>query len=238
MSTAIITGGAVRLGREFALHLANRGHDIAFIYNSSKEAAVETEKEIRSLGVKAKGYRFELRNVEGIPSLMNEILHDFKDVSILINSASIFPKGFIADTSVESLRDAMNINLFAPLILMREYFRKVKKGNIINILDERIATNSPTRAAYLLSKSALERLTYMAAIEFAPDIRVNGIAPGLIMPKEGTDERYFAKRSKAVPLGRSGKVESLLTGIDYLLDNQFVTGEVLFVDGGESKSTR
>ncbi|MBU2591222.1 MAG: SDR family NAD(P)-dependent oxidoreductase [Nitrospinota bacterium] len=235
MSTAIITGGAVRLGKEFALHLAKEGYNVAILYNSSKREAEDTLAEIKGLGVTGKGYQFELRNVEGIPSLMNEILHDFKDVSILINSASIFPKASIAETEIKDMYEAMDVNLFAPFILMREYYRKVKKGNIINILDERIATNSPTRAAYLLSKSALERLTYMAAIEFAPDIRVNGIAPGLILQKEGVDTKYFAKRSKDVPMGRSGGVDSLLTGIDYLLNNQFVTGEVLYIDGGESK---
>lgn len=235
MSTAIITGGAVRLGREFSLHLAKQGYNVALLYNSSTRESQETMYEIARSGVKVEGYRHDLKDIEGLPVLMGEIVIDFPDISLLINSASTFPKGSIVDTSIETLRDTMNINLFAPFILMKEYFLKAKKGNIINILDERIAANSPTRVAYLLSKSALERLTYMASIEFAPDIRVNGIAPGLIFPKEGVDAKYFAKRSRAIPLGKSGGVDSLLKGIDYLMDNTFVTGEVLYIDGGESK---
>jgi NAD(P)-dependent dehydrogenase (short-subunit alcohol dehydrogenase family) len=119
-----------------------------------------------------------------------------------------------------------------PYLLMREYKRKVNKGLIINILDERVEKTISTFAAYSVSKVALKHLTELAAVEWGQTIRVNGIAPGLILSPQGGPPDYLEKAAKKVPARTHGNIENLLQALDYLMENQFVNGETLFVDGG------
>tara|TARA_B110000438_G_C15361681_1_gene456607 strand:- start:182 stop:568 length:387 start_codon:yes stop_codon:yes gene_type:complete len=117
---------------------------------------------------------------------------------------------------------------------MREYKKQFNQGMIVNILDERILRNVPTFAAYSTSKVGLAHLTKLAAIEWGTQIRVNGIAPGLILPPTGQDESYLKRESKHVPMADHGSPENVLKGLNYLIENTFVNGEILFIDGGES----
>lgn len=235
MPAAIVTGGAVRLGREIALHLARAGFDIALHYNFSRPAAEQTLKELKDLGVQSRAYAYDFTNLDLIPKLIAKINKDFKEVALLVNSAAIFPKGSIEETSTKELSKTIQINLMAPFILMREYKRIIRRGQIINILDQCIAKSLASHSAYSLSKSALARLTTLGAVEFGKKIRVNGIALGLILPFSKKDEDFFKKEKRRIPLKKTGNIEALLKGIEYLLLNSFVTGEILYIDGGESK---
>ena len=123
----------------------------------------------------------------------------------------------------------------APFILMREYKKKVNSGLIINILDERILRKVSTFGAYSVSKYALAHLTELSAVDWGETVRVNGIAPGLILPPAGSSDEYLVKNASNIPTKTHGSISDILRGLDYLLDSPFVNGEILFIDGGESK---
>ena len=235
MSSALITGGAVRLGRSFALHLANKGYGIALHYNSSAKAAEQTIAEIVKTGVPCRGYSRDLRNISRAENLIEEVLHDFSDLELLINNAANFILENVEITQSKTLENTLHLNLMAPYLLMRDYKKRVGHGMIINILDQRVLKNLPTFAAYSVSKAGLEHLTKIAAVEWGSSIRVNGIAPGLILPPPWENEEYLKRRSPQIPVADHGSPKDLVRGLDYLLDSPFVNGEILFIDGGESK---
>jgi len=235
MPTALVTGGAVRLGRSIALHLAGRGYNIALHYGSSRESAEQTAEETRKFGVQCKTYCVDFTNFDSIPLLMDQVLGDFNSIDLLVNSAANFIQKNLEETSNPELLDTININLMAPFILMREFKNKVNNGLIINILDERILRRVSTFGAYSVSKSALAHLTELSAVSWGETIRVNGIAPGLILPPSGSSDEYLIKNASNIPTKTHGNTSDILRGFDYLLDSPFVNGEILFIDGGESK---
>jgi pteridine reductase len=234
MPTAIVTGGAIRIGRAMALHLAEKGLDIALLYHSSGTDSEKTIEEIQSHGVKCQGYLVDLRNLHEAESCIEKILRDFDNVDLLLNSAANFIQENLEQTSLETLLDTLKLNLMAPYLLMREYKRKINKGMVINILDERVKKTISTFGAYSVSKVALKHLTELAAVEWGQTVRVNGIAPGLILPPQGGPSDYLEKAAKKVPTRTHGNIKNLLQALDYLMENQFVNGETLFVDGGSS----
>jgi pteridine reductase len=236
MSTAIITGGAIRIGQAMACHLASRGYNIALHYNSSEPK--DALEKISAFKVQCKSYQCDLNDLVSVEKFIGLVTNDFSDVELLINSASIFVQENIEKTSFETLTSTMNINLMAPYLLMREYKKLVNKGLIINILDERIMKNIPAFGAYSVSKSALAHLTNLAAVEWGQDVRVNAIAPGLILPPKGESDEYLTRNAKNIPVKNHGNLEDIIKALDYLLNSPFVNGDTLFVDGGESKSVR
>ena len=235
MPTAIITGGGVRLGRAMALHLARKNFDIALHHNASSKNAQETIAEIRSLGVACEPFACNFTDLSSAEKLMEAITSGFSDIELLINSASNFIQEDIEHTSTQSLADTFHINLLTPYILMREYKKQVNRGMIVNILDERISRNVPTFAAYSVAKVGLSHLTHLASIEWGATVRVNGIAPGLILPPPGGSEDYLERGKKLIPTLTHGSVTDICRGLDYLVESTFVNGETLFIDGGQSK---
>ena len=235
MPTALVTGGAVRLGRAIVLHLAGRGYDIALHYATSKESAGKTAHEARELGVRCETYCADFTSLNEISLLMGRVLGDFSSLDILVNSAANFIHENLEETSDRGLLDTININLVAPFTLMREFKRRVTSGLIINILDERILRRVSTFGAYSVSKSALAHLTELSAVEWGETVRVNAIAPGLILPPAGSSNEYLAKSAPNIPTKTHGYISDILRGFDYLIDSPFVNGEILFIDGGQSK---
>ena len=156
---------------------------------------------------------------------------------MLINNASIFEPSSIKDTSSALLLRHLNVNLITPFLLSRDFAKKCQKGHIINVLDTRITSNRTTYAAYSISKKALAAFTKMSAHEFGPGIRVNAIAPGLILSPHGLGDDYLKKLAKDIPLKTKGDVENILQTVDFLLENKFLTGQTIFCDGGEHLKT-
>ncbi|RLA43630.1 MAG: short-chain dehydrogenase [Gammaproteobacteria bacterium] len=233
---ALITGGATRLGRHFALTLARRGYDIALHYNSSARAAEKVRQEITATGRHCEIFHGDF-SCETSPAQLIESAHrQFPTLQLLINSASVYEAGNISETGPELLREQFSVNFFAPFLLTAAFAKYVQSGNIINIIDNKIGFQQYAYSAYLLSKKALSELTRLSAIELAPYIRVNGIAPGVILPDESRTDEYINWREEGIPLQQHGSVEQLSSALNYLLDNNFVTGQVLFVDGGEAIS--
>ncbi|MBT3514746.1 MAG: SDR family NAD(P)-dependent oxidoreductase [Nitrospina sp.] len=235
MPTALVTGGAVRLGRSIALHLAGRGYGIALHYGRSKESAERTAKEVRKFGVQCKIYCADFADFSLTSLLMDQVLADFKSIDLLVNSAANFIQKELEETSNSELLDTININLMAPFILMREFKKKIDSGLIINILDQRILKRISTFGAYSVSKSALAHLTELSAVSWGETVRVNGIAPGLILPPSGNSDEYLISHRENIPTKTHGNTSDVLRGLDYLLDSPFVNGEIIFIDGGESK---
>ena len=235
MSTAIVTGGAVRMGKAMAIRLAQRGFNIALHHNaSSVDGALE---EILALGVKCKTYQKDFSDLSQAKGFVREISEDFSDLELLINSSANFILENLEATTDKTLQDTVNINLLAPYILMRDYKKQVNRGMIVNILDQRILKNIPSFAAYSVAKAGLAHLTQLGAVEWGKTVRVNGIAPGLILPPPGGPEDYCQREAPKIPTQTHGSLVDITRGLDYLLDSPFVNGEILFIDGGESKGT-
>ncbi len=238
MPSAIVTGGVVRIGRAAAVHLAKRGFGIALHYHGSTDAVPEAIEEIRSLGVACRGYACDFTDLAASEKLIETVVADFADVELLVNSAANFIEENVQQTQTQTLADTFHINLLSPYLLMREYKKLVNRGSIVNILDERILRTVPTFAAYSVTKVGLAHLTRMAAVEWGENVRVNGIAPGLILPPAGANDDYLKREAKRIPMKAHGLVDDILRGLDYLIDSPFVNGETLFIDGGQSKGPR
>ena len=234
MPTAIITGGAVRLGKALACHLADQGWHLALNYNSSDPAEVIAHAQ--KAGVTCQTYPGNLTDLTFAEGLIGQVTADFSDVQLLINCAANFIQENVEHTSTQTLVDTMALNLMSPYLLMREYKKQVGQGMIVNILDERITKNIPTFAAYSVSKVALEHVTKLAAVEWGETVRVNAIAPGLILAPAGKGQDYLDRNKKNVPTKTHGDVADLTRALDYLITSPFVNGEILFVDGGSSQS--
>ncbi|TDJ48546.1 MAG: SDR family oxidoreductase [Nitrospina sp.] len=232
MPTAIITGGAVRIGKALACHLADRGYNLALHHNASSPQDVVDHAQKK--GVVCKLFPCDLTDLADAEHLLLKMVEEFSDIDLLINSAANFVQENVEATSTATLEDTLRINLMSPYLLMREYKKHVGRGLIVNILDERITRNVSTFAAYSVSKVALEHVTKLAAVEWGQTVRVNGIAPGLILPPAGQGQDYLTRNAKNVPTRTHGNIADLTRALDYLIDSAFVNGEILFVDGGSS----
>ncbi len=232
MPTALVTGGAVRIGKALAMHLIDRGYNVAVHYNRSTPD--EVAQYAQTENVACFTYPADLTDLDAAVDIIPQVLEDFDDVELLINSAANFVQENMENTSEKTLKDTMHLNLMTPYLLMREYKRRINRGMIVNILDERITKHIPTFAAYSVSKVALQHATKLAAVEWGATVRVNAIAPGLILPPAGKDDEYLTRNAKQVPTKTHGTIEDVCRGLDYLIDNSFVNGETLFIDGGSS----
>jgi pteridine reductase len=231
--TALVTGGAQRIGRAICLMLAERGYNIALHYNSSRKDAQELAAQITARGVDCKLFACDLGREKDVLALLEKVRRACPDLNLLVNNASIFTPSKFERKDLRLLDANWMINFKAPFILSADFARLCKEGQIINILDTKVAKNKTTHVAYIISKKALHELTKLCAVEFAPKIRVNAVAPGIILPPPGKNGGYLKKRAQEVPLKRSGDVRYITHSVEFLLDNDFVTGQVIFVDGGE-----
>lgn len=230
---ALITGSAKRLGKEIALYLANNDYDILLHCNNSYNDALEVKKSIENLGSSCKIYQYDFSNISNLENWIKNISIENSNLCVLINNASIFEAKSIEDSNIEYFDNNMKINFQAPYFLSK-YFRKYcKTGSIINILDSRIEKNYSDYSVYTLSKKALGEFTKMASIEFAPKIRVNAVVPGFILPPTGAKDSFYKKRAKQIPLEKNGTIEDINKAIIYLLNNDYITGQFIYIDGGE-----
>ena len=238
--TAIVTGGAVRLGRALALGLAEAGANIVLHYGHSRSAAEQTAQEIHAKGVTVQLIAADFKSPETAARDVVATALEDAPIDILINSAAIFEPGTLRETTTELWDRHFNINLKAPFFLAKEFaahFEKLnaRQGHILNLLDWRATHPSAgtSHLAYTLAKSGLAALTKALAVELGPRIQVNGIAPGAILPPPGAHEADFQKLANNNPLRRVGSPEEIVRAALYLLRSDFLTGEILHVDGGE-----
>ncbi len=234
--TALITGASKRIGKAISEHLAGKGWNIIIHYNSSEKEAIDLSDELsKKFPLKIFPLiKADLSQPAEVQNIIPTLLKNINQLDLLINNASVFDKAYIHETSTELFDMQMNTNLRAPFVLGREFMFNCKKGNIINFVDTRITSNKSDYAAYSLSKKALWELTKMAAIEMAPDIRVNAIAPGVTLAPEDKDDNYLLGLAENIPMQKPGGIQPILQSIDYILENEHLTGQLLFADGGEN----
>lgn len=234
--TALITGAAKRVGKALALHLASLGWNVAIHYHSSGEQALLFLDELTSnfpdqqFGL----FKADLNLSGEVEKLIPSVIQKMGTVDLLINNASVFEASKLIKTTTEFLDQQMNVNFRAPFILMHDFATNLKSGIIINFTDTRIVNNQSNFAAYSISKKALWELTKMAALEFGPEIRVNAIAPGLTLPPEEKGHDYLLKLAEKIAMKRPGGLEPILKSLDFILNNDYLTGQLLFCDGGEN----
>jgi len=229
---ALITGGAKRIGKALALHLSKQGYTIALHCFSSKKEAAATANAILKQGGDCGLFYCNLADMPSAQTLIKTVIQTFGRLDVLINNASVFKAGCLKNSPVSVLEQSYAIHLRAPYILMQDFAQSQKHGKIINILDSKISQTTPTHVPYLLMKKSLKDLTLMAAAELAPNFRVNGICPGPILAPEGKGQPYLKKIGKTVPLEKHGTVKDLCAAVDFLLQADYVTGQMLFEDGG------
>lgn len=234
--TALITGAAKRLGKEMTLHLASSGWNIAIHYNTSEKEAKQFQNHLADIypDQQFELFKADLGQSGEVEQLIPKVVETMGTIELLINNASVFEPELFAKTTTEFLDRQMNVNFRAPFILIRNFAKICKSGVIVNFIDTRIVSNKSNYAAYSLSKKALWEMTKMAALEFGPNIRINAIAPGLTLPPEEKGEEYLWKLSKNIAMKRPGGLEPILKSLDFIMNNDYLTGQLLFCDGGEN----
>ena len=235
----LITGAAKRIGKEMALSFFNKGWDIVIHYNSSKEEAealadqMNSERNNSAMLVQA-----NLDNANEVEMLVEKILSKNGSIDALINNASTFYPTPIGTFSEENWNALMGSNLKAPLFLIQSFYKELEKnkGFIINVTDINVDKALVNHSIYLAAKSGLQTLTKSLAKELAPNIRVNAIAPGAILEPPNTDWTAEQKNNiiNAVPMRRMGTEKDIVDAAIYLSEAEYVTGQILNIDGGKS----
>ena len=238
-NAVIITGGAKRVGAAMAMYFAHKKFDIALHYNNSKTEAVALQKKIKKTGVTCEIFASDLGDSKGLTKLIDAIHKKMPHCNVLVNNASIFERCEFLETDEALFDRQFAINFKAPFFLTQAFAKTFGKNFgacVINILDSDIAQNHTSHFAYLLSKKVLADFTQMAARALGPRVRVNGVCPGILLPSNELDEEYMVKVAKILPLQRTATVEDVLSTVYGLCSNPALTGQFLFVDGGQNVS--
>lgn len=237
MSRILITGAGQRLGRAMAEALAADGHALCLHHNRSAAEAEGLAAAIRAGGGTAVALGADLAEPAAAAALPARAAAALGPLDLLINNASVYEPDHLAGFTAASWERNLAINLRAPALLCQGFLGQLPAGGtgqIVNLLDTRVAApRAGDFLSYTLSKCALATLTRMLAVELAPRVRVNGLAPGLTLPSNGQTQAAFEAAQAAAPLGLGAAVPDILRALRYLLDSPAVTGQLLFVDGGE-----
>lgn len=244
--TALVTGGAHRLGRAFALHLAEAGADVVIDYRSSEDAARTTAADIEALGRRACIVRADVSDEDDVARLIGRCESETGRLDVVVNSASLFESAPVAEIDAEAWDRVMGVNLRGPFLVARQAAPLLKRdgGLIVNIADLSAFQPWPSYAHHSVSKAGLVHLTRVLARALAPDVRVNCIAPGTVLPPgeylnevRGSGPAAEAApetdpRGERVALDRRGRPEDVVRALRYFVEADYVTGEVAVVDGG------
>ncbi len=231
--TALVTGGAVRVGRAICEALADAGCRVVIHYSRSAGEARALAGRLRRAGTAAWVVRGDLTSRGACERVMAGAFRIAGAVDILVNNAAVFHKQDLLSASVADLGREWAVNLAAPLGLMQAFARRAQHGKIINLLDSRIASCRADAVPYVLSKKALADLTILAARQLAPGITVNGVAPGAVLAPD--PERSGTVREKAgrCLLGQRPTLEDVVRAVLFLAQSDSITGQIVFVDGGQ-----
>lgn len=230
----LITGAAKRVGHAIALHFAREGHDVALHYHRAHTEAEQAAEEIRALGVECQLFAADLSDHMVYDGLIAQAQEAFPRLSVLVNNASVFDQGRFQESDHELYTREFRINTEAPIFLTQSFAKRVTRGAVVNMLDTKITDYKHSYFFYLLSKKTLAEFTKMAAVELGPDIRVNAVCPGHILPSEGWGENYQKRLEPMLPLKKIATLDAVVRSVYSLADNTSLTGQFLFVDGGES----
>ncbi|HUS82684.1 MAG TPA: SDR family oxidoreductase [Dehalococcoidia bacterium] len=230
--TALVTGAAKRIGAAISLALAREGANVILHYRGSADQAERLRDEIVALGVRSWLVRADFEKPQEYETLVERSIEAAGGLDMLVNNASFFPADSLSTIRFEDLVRSMEVNAWVPFVLSRDFARLAGRGKIVNLVDSRTHDFDWAHVGYILSKHVLDVLTRVTALKYAPNITVNGVAPGLILPPPGEDESYLQRLTHTVPLKRHGSPEDIAETVVYLMKSDFVTGEIIAVDGG------
>tara|TARA_B100000963_G_scaffold348657_1_gene356587 strand:+ start:1111 stop:1866 length:756 start_codon:yes stop_codon:yes gene_type:complete len=231
----IITGGATRIGKTIALDLAGYDTQITIHYSRSALAARRLKEELETLGSTVYLIKADLNNLKKTQKVISYAYKKMKGLNCLINNASVFENDNLINFSNKSFLKHLNINLKAPAILIRDFAKLYKgnKGNIINIIDQRVEKLTPFFFSYTLSKSSLVTLTKTSAMKLAPNIRVNAVSPGPTLKNKRQSDKHFKKQWKSTILKKKVDTKNVSSAVKFLINNDNITGQVINVDSGQ-----
>jgi pteridine reductase len=238
----LVTGGAIRVGRAIVQALAGDGSTVAVHHHGSTEAAQALVAELSSQGRRAEAFQADLADDGQLASLVAEVERTIGPIQVLVNSAARFTRARFLETDAATLDAEWRLNARAPFLLTRAVARGMverREGVVVNVLDIGGAF-VPWRnyAAYCMTKSALHMLTQVLALELAPHVRVNGVAPGTVLPPESLGDAERKQLRARIPLERFGTPEDVAETVRFLVTgSDFITGQVIAVDGGRLRGT-
>lgn len=235
---AVVTGGARRLGRQISYALAEDGFDLAIIYNSSpKEELEKAAKHFEELKARFRFYKCDIRRISEVEKAAVKIGRDFGKVDLLVNNAGVIKRIKFSEITERIFDDTLAVNLKAGMFITQTilpYLQKSDNPSIINISSLGGIKNWTEYFPYCISKAGMIKLTYLLARELAPKVRVNAIAPGTIVV-EGEETDAVSKASLAnIPLQKYGSSKNITDTVKYLLNCEYITGQVIVVDGGRT----
>lgn len=231
---ALVTGGGRRVGRALVEALAGSGAIVAVHYNESARGADEVVRAIESRAGKAAAFGADLSSAEAPAALVEAVSRRFGSLDVLVNSAAIMARTPFGETNAAEWDAMFALNLRAPFFLAQAAAPLLRRahGAIVNIADHMALERWPAYIPHSLTKGAVMHMTRALAFELAPDVRVNAIAPGIVLMPEKTDEREAARLQATTPLNRLGSPADVAQAMLYLLEADYVTGETIIVDGG------
>jgi NAD(P)-dependent dehydrogenase (short-subunit alcohol dehydrogenase family) len=243
---ALVTGAGVRLGRAIALRLGELGAHVIVHHNRSAKPAATVCKEILKSGGKATAVAADLSKPAEAAALIGQAKRIAgKPVRFLVNNASDFPATRLEDLEWRELEETLRLDAWAPFELARQFARElpkptkakagagqIRQGAVVNLLDARIADYDWSHAGYHLAKRMLADMTQLLAVQLAPAVTVNGVAPGPILPPPGEGDDVLTRWAKHLPLQRTPTPEDIADATAFLLASSSTTGQVLYVDGG------
>ena len=232
----IITGGATRIGAAIAKKLSGTNKEIIIHYNKSKSKAESLKKELQRKGTKIYLVKGDLSKETDVNKIVKFAKLKLKYFDCLINNASLFENDKLENFTTKSWGKHLRTNLRTPALLSKEFAKNIrgKSNNIINIIDQRVFKLTPYFFSYTISKTGLYTLTKTSAMSLAPNIRVNGIAPGPTIKNKRQSAKHFKKQYMATPLKRQVDVEQICNAVDFFIKNRSITGQVISVDSGQS----
>ncbi len=234
---ALVTGAAVRVGRAISLALADSGADVAVHYLSSGREAEQTVQAIRALGRRALAVRADLGQPQQCRRAVKEAADGLGPLDLLVHSAANFHRASLAETDEALWDSAMDVNARAGLLLAREAapMLAARRGRVVLISDFLARDPAKSYLAHSVSKAAVEGLVRALAVELAPEVSVNGVAPGTVLVPDGTSPEEAEKLARRVPARRNGDPEDVARTVLFLCAGpSFITGQVIRVDGGKS----
>ncbi len=232
---ALVTGAARRVGRSIALELARRGASIALHHHRSIAEAGETAAEIRALGADVATFAADLSLPAESEILAQDVLRRFGTVEILVNSAAIFYRNRLGSVTVEDWDRLYALNLRAPYLLTQALAPTLRerRGRVVMIADVAGIEPWANYVPYGATKAGIVYLTRGLAKELAPQVLVNAVAPGTVLPPEDATPEEIEREKKRAALGRIGTPEDVARGVAFLCESDYITGQVLAVDGGK-----
>jgi len=232
----IITGAATRIGAAIAKKLSGPKIEIVIHYNKSKINAEKLQKELIKDQSKVWLVKGDLSKENDLKKMVKFAKSKLKYFDCLINNASLFENDNLKNFTSKSWDQHLNVNLKAPAYLTKEFAKntKGKNNNIINIIDQRVFKLTPFFSSYTLSKTGLYTLTKTSAMSLAPNIRVNGIAPGPTIKNKRQSNKHFKKQYSATPLKQQVNVNEICNAVDFFIKNSSITGQVLAIDSGQN----